>query len=100
VTIAFLTLAFAQLWHVFDMRGAGEGLLANDVTRNRWVWAALTLCAALLAVPPYVTQTAQLLQLEPPTAPMWGIVLTCSLAPLLVTQAAMELARLRRERRR
>ena len=53
VTVTFLTLAFAQLWHAFNMRSARAGLFVNEVTRNGWLWAALVLCATLLAVPPY-----------------------------------------------
>jgi Ca2+-transporting ATPase len=88
VTVTFLTLAFAQLWHVFDMRSAGAGILVNEVTRNRWLWAALLLCIALLAVPPYVTTVSGLLDLAPPDRTMWAIVLICSLLPLLINQTA------------
>ena len=44
VTVTFLTLAFAQLWHVFNMRHPRSGLLRNEVTRNPWLWGALLLC--------------------------------------------------------
>jgi Ca2+-transporting ATPase len=93
VTVTFLTLAFGQLWQVFAMRGARAGWLVNEVTRNRWVWAALLLCAVLLAVPPYLPPAAALLELAPPDAAMWAVVLACSLAPLAVTLAATSLAR-------
>jgi Ca2+-transporting ATPase len=46
VTISFLTLAFAQLWHVFNMRDHGSHPLRNDVVRNPYVWGALALCGA------------------------------------------------------
>ena len=45
VTVTFLTLAFAQLWHVFNMRHPTSHLLYNEITRNSWIWAALALCA-------------------------------------------------------
>jgi magnesium-transporting ATPase (P-type) len=38
VTLSFLTLAFAQLWHVFDMRERGSSFARNDVTENAYVW--------------------------------------------------------------
>ena len=41
VTVSFLTLGFAQLWHVFNMRSKQGGLLVNEVTRNPWVWGAI-----------------------------------------------------------
>ncbi len=87
VTVTFLTLAFAQLWHVFNMRHPQSGLLRNEVTRNRWVWGALLLCAGLLVAPPYIAPMAEVMHLAPPTPTMWTIVLGMSIAPLVVTQA-------------
>ena len=101
VTVTFLTLAFAQLWHVFNMKSAHSPLLRNEVTRNPWLWAALALCTALLAVPPYLEPLAQALHLSPLTPAMWTIVLVMSAAPLIVIQTAAH-AQLRwraRERR-
>lgn len=38
VTVAFLTLALAQLWHVFNMRPTDSSRWSNAVTRNRYGW--------------------------------------------------------------
>ncbi len=89
VTVTFLTLAFAQLWHVFNMRHPHAGLLRNEITRNRFVWSALALCTLLLAAPPYWTPLAHVLGLVAPNAAMWAIILAMSLAPLIVTQIVM-----------
>ncbi len=86
VTVTFLTLAFAQLWHVFNMRHPLSDPLRNEVTRNPWVWGALLLCTVLLAVPPYVAPMAYVMHLAPPTPAMWAIILAMSIAPLIVTQ--------------
>ncbi len=48
-TVAFFSLAVAQLLHVFDMRGDSEPLLNNQITENRYVWGALAFCTAVLA---------------------------------------------------
>jgi Ca2+-transporting ATPase len=92
VTVTFMTLAFAQLWHAFNMRHPRSGLMRNEVTRNPWLWAALLLCAVLLAVPPYLTPMAEVMLLTPPTAAMWATILGMSAAPLIVTQATMSVA--------
>jgi len=89
VTVTFLTLAFAQLWHALNMRQVRSGLIVNEVTRNGWLWAAFVLCAGLLATPPYLPPAAHLLQLAPLTADMWAVIFTFSLAPLIVAQAIM-----------
>jgi Ca2+-transporting ATPase len=93
VTVTFLTLAFAQLWHTFNMRDPQSPLIVNEITRNGWLWSALLLCATLLAVPPYLPPAAHLLQLTPPNADMWSVVLLFSLAPLIVTQAISAVVR-------
>jgi len=87
-TVAFLTLAFAQLWHTFDMRDTRAAVWRNEVTINRWIWAALALCTILLAGPPYLPSLAHLMELTPPTTAMWGLVLGMSLGALVVTQSA------------
>ena len=83
VTVTFLTLAFAQLWHVFNMRHPTSGLLHNEITRNPWIWAALVLCAGILVTAAYVPSLSHMLHLVAPDIKMWGIVLAMSLAPLL-----------------
>ncbi|WRH86780.1 cation-transporting P-type ATPase [Nguyenibacter sp. L1] len=95
VTVTFLTLAFGQLWHGFNMRDPRAGVLVNDVTRNGWLWGALVLCGVLLALPPYLGPISHPLHLVPPTATMWAVVLGCSAAPLAVIQAIMTVGRLR-----
>jgi Ca2+-transporting ATPase len=86
VTVSFLTLAFAQLWHVFDMREPGSPLLANEITRNPWVWGALVLCSGLLLAAVAIPGARLVLQIAPLDAPAWGLVATASLAPTLIGQ--------------
>lgn len=94
VTTTFLTIAFAQLWHVFDMRGPRSGIIINEVTRNPWIWAALVLCGVLLAAPPYWPPMAEVLRLIPPNGVMWGVIAGCSLAPMLLIQFVRVIASL------
>jgi Ca2+-transporting ATPase len=86
VTISFLTLALAQLFHIFNMRDRASRLLANDIVRNIWVWAALLLCLLLLAAALYVAPFAQVLQLVPPAPTGWLVIVAFSLAPVLLGQ--------------
>jgi Ca2+-transporting ATPase len=98
VTVTFLTLAFAQLWHVFNMRQPRSGILVNEVTRNPWLWGSLVLCTLLLAAPPYFAPLAHVLHLAPPTPAMWTVIFGLSAAPLLVTQSVTLMLALRRSR--
>jgi Ca2+-transporting ATPase len=85
-TISFLILAFAQLWHVFDMRKNHTGLFKNGVVRNAFVWMALALCILLLLAAVYVPFMARLLSISRPGLTGWLMVLGGSLAPMLISQ--------------
>ena len=87
VTVSFLTLAIAQLWHVFNMRDRRSSVLENDVVRNPWIWGALALCAALLGAALYVPFIADALQVSPPGAAAWLVILGFSALPLVAGQA-------------
>ncbi|WP_082988206.1 cation-translocating P-type ATPase [Bordetella bronchialis] len=89
VTVTFLTLAFAQLWHAFNMRAIRSAPFVNEVTRNAWLWGALLLCAGLLAIPPYMPALARLLHLVPLNGTAWAVIMACSLVPLLVAQLVL-----------
>jgi Ca2+-transporting ATPase len=88
VTVSFLTLASAQLWHVFDMRGARESLFRNDVTRNPWVWGALALCFAFLLAASHLPVLAGVLALHPIGRAGWWLVLGFGVAPVVAVQGA------------
>jgi len=85
VTLSFLTLAFAQLWHVFNMRDTHSGFLRNDITRNRLVWGALLLCTALLLMTVYVPGFSHVLKVANPGLAGWTVVFVMSLLPVFIS---------------
>ena len=87
VTISFLTLALAQLWHVLNMTEAESGLLDNEVTRNGWVWGALALCVGLILGATYLPVVSEVLGLVDPGPDGWRIVVPFSLIPLAAGRA-------------
>jgi Ca2+-transporting ATPase len=86
VTVSFLTLAFAQLWHVFDMRDPGSDWMRNDVTCNVYVWGALALCVGLLLAAVYLPGLADILRVANPGGEGWALVMGMSLIPLVIGQ--------------
>lgn len=86
VTVSFLTLAFAQLWHVFNMRDWGSSFVSNDITRNRFVWGALALCSGLLIAAVYLPGLASVLKVVDPGIKGWLLVMGMSFIPWLVGQ--------------
>ena len=90
VTVSFLTLAFARLWHVFNMRDGGSQLLKNDVTRNPFVWWALGLCSALLLAALYLPGISTALHMVAPGTKGWALIFGMSLVPLLIGQSVKQ----------
>ena len=92
VTIGFLTFALARLWHVFNMRDPGTGLIGNAVARNRWVWYAIALSLVLLAAAAWLPGLTTVLGVVPLDLPAWMLVLGGSLVPLVIGQAVLSIA--------
>ncbi|MFO7904888.1 MAG: cation-transporting P-type ATPase, partial [Pirellulaceae bacterium] len=89
VTVSFLTLAFAKLWFVFNLRDPQTTLWSNDVTRNPWIWAAMALCTVLLITAVYAPGLSRLLRTQPPGWDGWLCLLLISLVPFVVGQLVL-----------
>jgi len=97
VTVSFLTLAFAQLWHVFNMRDKNSGLFNNAIVRNPFVWGALVLCTLLLLSTVYIPVLARVLNVSNPGVGGWLLILGMSLLPLVVGQVALGIMKSRKK---
>ncbi|HKJ94993.1 MAG TPA: cation-transporting P-type ATPase [Gammaproteobacteria bacterium] len=89
VTVSFLTLAFAKLWFVFNLRHPRSRFLRNEVLRNPWIWAANAVCTALLVATLYVPQLSAVLGTTALPAAGWGLLLGMSLVPVVIGQVAL-----------
>ncbi len=92
MTVAFLAISITRLWHVFNMRSAGSGLLSNDVVRNPWIWGAIGLCLALLLAALYLPGISTVLRTRLPDLRGWVVILGASVVPLVLGQAWIALA--------
>lgn len=86
-TVAFLTIGFAQLWHVFNMRSVPGGFFANEVFTNVYVWGAIALCATLFALTLIVPDLRAVLGMVWLPAGAFVLIGAASLLPLLLGQA-------------
>jgi len=93
VTVSFLTLAFSQLWHVFNMRDRGSRFIRNDITRNPFIWGALALCTALLVGAVYLPGLSQVMKVTGPGIRGWTLVVVMSLIPFCIGQARKAMTR-------
>jgi Ca2+-transporting ATPase len=95
VTISFLTLAFAQLWHVFNMRERSSGIFNNAIIRNPFIWGALALCTVLLLLTLYVPILSSVLKIAHPGFKGMTLMFGMSLIPLVAGQLFISLFRSR-----
>jgi Ca2+-transporting ATPase len=86
VTVAFLTLALAQLWNVFNVRRPSPAVFRNDVSRNPFVWGALALCLGLLALAMQNPMLSEALNLHWPGRDGLLLALGMSVLPLVFGQ--------------
>ncbi len=84
ITVSFLTLGFAKLWFVFNLRDHDAKRFNNDIIKNGWLWAAIGLCICLLLAAVYLPGLSDVLQTRRLNAAGWGLVLLLSLAPALL----------------
>ncbi len=64
-TLAFYALCWTQLLHVLNLySGSRASLFTNEITRNRYVWLALLLCAGLLLLTYYVPYLRTILAIQ------------------------------------
>jgi len=89
VTVAFLTLALGQLWNVFNTRAADTQLIANDVTKNPYVWAALGVCLVLIGAALWLPGLSAVLNLVTPGKDGLALAVSASLIPLVLGQAVL-----------
>ncbi|BAU64397.1 cation-transporting ATPase [Stanieria sp. NIES-3757] len=97
ITISFMTLAFGRLWHVFNMRDTGSGLIKNEVTTNHYIWGALLICTGLLLSAVYLPGLSNVLQTVNPGLEGWGIIFAVSLVPLVIGQIVKQIRGRRRK---
>jgi Ca2+-transporting ATPase len=86
VTVSFLTLAFAKLWFVFNLRNTGTRLFDNDIVKNPYVLSSIVLCTGLLTVAVYFPGLSTVLKTRDPGFSGWMLLLAISFVPFVFGQ--------------
>jgi Ca2+-transporting ATPase len=84
--IAFITLTFAQLFHVFNMSSLHSKLIVNEITTNKFIWFALLLCVGLLALVFMVPELRLVLKLNVLSPQLWIVAILAGVLPLIGIQ--------------
>lgn len=85
-TIGFMTIAFVQLFHVFDVRRENGLGFDKTLLQNKYLWGAMVLTIGLqllVVYSPFLQNLIHTVALQPN---MWFLVLFGSIAPILVLQ--------------
>ena len=85
-TMAFMTLALTQVFHVFNARSQRRSAFTSRLFTNGWLWAAVAICLILQAAAVYVPLLQKVLHTAPPTLSDWGVIAACSLMPVAVVE--------------
>jgi Ca2+-transporting ATPase len=85
-TMAFLTLAFAQVAHVFNARSQRRSVFTGRLFTNGWLWLAVLVCVVLQAAAVTVPLLRRVLHTVNPDAREWGVIVVCSLAPVAIVE--------------
>jgi Ca2+-transporting ATPase len=85
-TVAFMTLALGQLFHVFNARSPEPILFTRRFLRNRWVWGAVALTVALQLAAVYVPLLRDVLDTRALDLGDWALVAVASVLPLAAGQ--------------
>ncbi|MFP4547213.1 MAG: cation-translocating P-type ATPase [Fidelibacterota bacterium] len=91
--VAFFTLAFSQLLHVFNMRDPDEGIFLNQVTKNKFVWYALAFCIAAIVAAYFIPVLKEVLSFPDMGTKPWLLVLVASLSPVIIIQTGKIIAK-------
>jgi len=85
-TMAFMTLALAQVFHAFNARSQRRSAFTSRLFTNHWLWAAVVFCLMLQAAAVYLPFLQKVLQTVPPSVSDWGVIAACSLMPVAVVE--------------
>lgn len=85
-TLAFMTLALAQVFHAFGARSREKSIFSRWVLKNPWVWGAVGICVVLQVLAVSVPLLNRVLHTVPLNGGDWALVLTGAITPVLLVE--------------
>jgi Ca2+-transporting ATPase len=84
--ISFFSMALSQLWHVLNLSSRKISLINNEITRNKFTWAATLLCMVIMAVFYFISPLNKYIGLQMLSINTWLIIAATSIAPVFLIQ--------------
>ena len=85
--IAFYSLAFAQLWHPFNLVKPKDRFFKSDIFKNPYLWGAIAFCCAILIGTYFFVPLHEVLNIQRLNPDAWKLIVLGSLIPLVVIQS-------------
>jgi Ca2+-transporting ATPase len=85
-TFAFLTLAFAQIFHLGNARSSGAVLSWRRILANRFALGAVVIAGGLQVLAVSYPPLARLLEVRMPAAEEWLVIIPAALIPAVLGQ--------------
>jgi Ca2+-transporting ATPase len=85
-TVAFMTLALAQVVHVFSARSQSRSAVLSGLFSNAWIWASVVVCILLQLLAVYWGPLNRILRTSPLSWNDWLLVTGCSVAPAIIIE--------------
>ena len=98
-TLAFMTLALAQVFHAFNARSRRQSVFSARLFSNVWLWAATLICVLLQVAAVYVPPLRSILKTTLLSATDWGVITLGALAPVAVVELVKAMQRVRQRAR-
>lgn len=84
--IAFLTLGFAQIFHLGNARSLRAVVRPREAVRNGYAIGAVVLSLGLTLLAVYYAPLSRVLALSPPRPADWPVIIALALAPAVIGQ--------------
>jgi len=84
--ITFVSLALAQLWYVLNLSSRKISFINNEITGNKFNWAALLLCIIIMAGFYFISPLNKIIGVQMLSINTWLIIAATSIAPIVLIQ--------------
>jgi Ca2+-transporting ATPase len=84
--VVFISLALAQLWHVFDLPSADVSFFKNEITTSRYVWVGLLICLLIMVTTYFIVPVRHVLSVGELNGQLLLAITVASLLPVIFIQ--------------
>jgi P-type Ca2+ transporter type 2C len=84
--VVFISLALAQLWHVFNLPASEVSFFKNEITRNKYLWFAIIACLVIMTASYLIIPIRNVLSVQELDPQLLMVIFIASILPVLFIQ--------------